>query len=88
LAKLGLAESAHYLRGAGCEQCHGTGYKGRIAIFESFEATETIRERILAGSGPDGVRAAAPGIGILSDSASKLVLDGVTTADEAARTLF
>ena len=32
-----------------CEQCHGTGYQGRIAIIETLEVTEDIKQAIIAG---------------------------------------
>jgi len=31
------------MRGRGCDRCSGTGYKGRVGLFEIMEATETLR---------------------------------------------
>ncbi len=36
-----------YYRGGGCEECRGTGYRGRIGIFELLAVTSELRELIL-----------------------------------------
>ena len=37
-------------RGKGCERCNGTGYKGRVGLYEVMEITEELRELILVGA--------------------------------------
>src|SRR5688572_9106218 len=37
-------------KGAGCEKCNNTGYKGRVGLYEVMEVTEELRELILVGA--------------------------------------
>src|SRR5437762_4483647 len=37
-------------KGAGCTNCNGTGYKGRVGLYEVMEITEELRELILVGA--------------------------------------
>ena len=47
------------MRGAGCEHCRGTGFTGRMGIYEMMRMTESIRELVLArASEPMLVKAA------------------------------
>ena len=55
LEKLPPAEKAkvdmsnlHFYKGAGCEQCSGLGYKGRIGIYEIFIMTKEVEQIILS----------------------------------------
>ena len=38
------------MKGNGCERCNGTGYKGRVGLYEVMEVTEELRELILVGA--------------------------------------
>lgn len=40
-------EHAEFLAGRGCETCHFTGYKGRVAVYEALVLNEAVREAIL-----------------------------------------
>lgn len=42
----GVAADEFFWRGAGCEECHGTGYAGRAAIYEMFVINDYVRDRI------------------------------------------
>src|SRR5690606_26477949 len=42
-------DGIEFVRGAGCEACRGTGYRGRIGIFELLELSEAVREAFLEG---------------------------------------
>ena len=42
-----LASHRTFYRGHGCEECNGTGYKGRIGIHEVLELTTAVREAVL-----------------------------------------
>ena len=46
-------------RGRGCEACRGTGYRGRIGVFELMPMTERLVRLILEGESTDRVRVAA-----------------------------
>jgi len=39
----------HFYKGAGCEACHGFGYKGRVGIYEIFSIDQEIEKIILSG---------------------------------------
>ncbi len=80
--------SVLYLNKArGCSVCDGTGYLGRIGIFEILVMDENIREKILNKATSDDIDLYAKKNGMVSliqDGISK-VLDGVTTIEEVYR---
>lgn len=73
--------------GAGCPQCRGTGYLGRIAIFEVMEITEKIRAAIDNRMTPAKIKeiARTEGFTTLRQNAIKILLQGVTSFDEIVR---
>jgi len=74
-------------KGAGCSQCHGTGYKGRIAIFEMFEMNNEIRELAFAKAPTAELRKAAKASGMrtLMEDGKIKIFNGVTTPAEVVR---
>jgi type II secretory ATPase GspE/PulE/Tfp pilus assembly ATPase PilB-like protein len=72
-------------RGEGCGACQGTGYRGRIGLFEIIEPTKTISELILEHAPAEKIRAAARSDGgfreMVEDGVEK-IFEGVTTFDE------
>jgi type IV pilus assembly protein PilB len=74
-------------KGSGCDKCNGTGYKGRVGLYEVMEITEELRELILVGaSGLELKRKAVEeGMITLRRSGLQKVMDGVTTIEEVAR---
>src|SRR5262245_38259985 len=44
------AKSVKPMKGAGCERCNKTGYKGRVGLYEVMEVGESLRELILVGA--------------------------------------
>ncbi len=44
------AEKVVPKKGAGCERCNNTGYKGRVGLYEVMEITDEMRELILVGA--------------------------------------
>ena len=74
-------------RGAGCEQCFGTGYRGRVGIFELMELNEELREIIMRNEDASIITAAARRNGMrnLRDDGWDKVARGVTTPDEVIR---
>lgn len=91
LSMLGLPEDADvtFYRGAGCPECRHTGYMGRRAAFEILMINGKLRRLINDGVSADTIAAAARADGYtsMSESCRELVLRGVTTAEEAARTI-
>ncbi|MGD0200278.1 MAG: type II secretion system ATPase GspE [Bryobacteraceae bacterium] len=74
-------------RGAGCEACTGSGYAGRIGIFELMELNDELRKLILAKADAVTLTTAARrnGMRTLREDGWMKVDDGVTTADEVLR---
>jgi type IV pilus assembly protein PilB len=71
----------------GCDECHSTGYKGRIAVYEVMQITDRMRRLIAQGSAEDLVRATALDDGMvpLGEDGLAKVKAGITTADELLR---
>jgi len=71
-------------RGRGCEHCRGTGYLGRVAVFEIMPFSDRLKELTLALAGVSALRAAARAehMTTLRENALRLMLHGVTTYDE------
>jgi type II secretory ATPase GspE/PulE/Tfp pilus assembly ATPase PilB-like protein len=90
---LGLTESlpasfqAH--RGAGCDHCSGTGYRGRIGIFEVLTIDDAIRDQISRGVPASAVETYGlqNGMRSLRASAIDAIGRGVTTPEELMRVL-
>ena len=74
-------------KGAGCSQCQGTGYKGRVAIFEMFEMNNEIRELAFAKAPTTELRKAAKagGMRTLMDDGMLKIFKGTTTPAEVVR---
>jgi type IV pilus assembly protein PilB len=74
-------------KGAGCERCNNTGYKGRVGLYEVMEIGEELRELILVGASGLELRRKAIDEGMITLRRSGLmkVMDGVTTIEEVAR---
>jgi len=74
-------------RGAGCEHCFGTGYRGRVGIFELMELNEELRAIIMRNEDASIITAAARRNGMrnLRDDGWGKVARGVTTPDEVIR---
>ncbi len=76
--------------GAGCIECSGTGFKGRMAICELLDLTDHIREIILDKRPISEVKRAAreQGMRLLRESAVERVLEGLTTLREINKVTF
>ncbi|MBA2117319.1 GspE/PulE family protein [Bremerella alba] len=76
-----------FFKGAGCENCNGTGYKGRIGIFELMIMNDDIRSMIMQNTSTDELREEARKFGMtpLRDAGLQLAFDGLTTLDEVLR---
>jgi general secretion pathway protein E len=88
-ARLERDEVAQYdfMRGAGCGDCRGTGYKGRRSIAEILTLNDEIRELIVDRQPIRRIKAAAQANGTrsLRSAALDLVRRGATTLDEIRR---
>ena len=76
--------------GQGCIECGGTGYRGRTAIHELLDFTDSIRELILDKKPSSEIRRAAQAEGMifLRESALERVRAGLTTLKEINKVTF
>src|SRR5688572_20047096 len=85
-----LEHTHTFYEGAGCIECGGTGFKGRMAICELLDLTDHIREIILDKRPISEVKRAAKeqGMRLLRESAVERVLEGLTTLREINKVTF
>lgn len=81
------AKNAEVYKGNGCATCGGSGYKGRIALYEVMPFTESIKELVLNGASAAEIKRAAikDGMKSLRMSGITKVMEGVTTIEEILR---
>jgi type IV pilus assembly protein PilB len=81
------AHNIHTFKGEGCKTCNGTGYKGRIGMYEVMDVSESIQELILVGASAREIRRKAEEEGMLSLRQSGLakIRSGLTTLEEVLR---
>ena len=74
-------------RGAGCERCNGTGYRGRTAIYEIMPMEGPLRELVMRRSPAQELRdkAVSRGMVTLRQNGWKKAAQGLTTLDEVLR---
>jgi len=85
LARMGRAETTDFRMPVGCAHCNGTGYRGRIAVYELMAASDRLRA-ILNQSSPSLdalVQSASNGFRTLRDDALLKAARGVTSLEEA-----
>jgi type IV pilus assembly protein PilB len=83
-------KDVQFYEGKGCQECHGTGYRGRKCITEFLDLNDEIKEMILAERPLSEVRyrAVTSGMITLRQSALRKVLEGSTTLREINRVTF
>ncbi|MBN2272343.1 MAG: hypothetical protein JXN61_17155, partial [Sedimentisphaerales bacterium] len=76
-----------FFYGRGCDACNGTGYRGRIGIFEIMVFTDEIRDLIMNQASTGLLRAAGQkaGMKLLRDNGLAAIYDGITTVDEIVK---
>jgi type IV pilus assembly protein PilB len=74
-------------KGRGCGTCNGTGYKGRVGLYEVMEITEGLRDLILMGATSPEIRRKAIEEGMLTLRMSGIekLKQGITTVEEVLR---
>ncbi len=84
---LDWAAKTTFYKGAGCEKCNGSGYKGRCGFYEVMIMSTALRKAIMKEVGTDELRTIAVSEGMLTlrDDALKKVERGVTTLDEVVK---
>ena len=79
--------TAKLMKGAGCRTCNGSGYKGRVALYEVMRFSDTLKEMVLQGASTAELKLGAikNGMMTLRMSGMKKINDGVTTPEEVMR---
>ncbi|MEX2167925.1 MAG: ATPase, T2SS/T4P/T4SS family [Pirellulales bacterium] len=91
LADLELTEAdirgKKFYRGAGCEICNNTGYKGRVGLFELMMMTNDMRDLIMSNAQTEELRnlAVKQGMVTLRQSGMASCFEGTTTCEEVIR---
>ncbi|MEE8637519.1 MAG: ATPase, T2SS/T4P/T4SS family [Candidatus Margulisiibacteriota bacterium] len=89
LQRIGFDPNKKYtfFEGKGCRHCRGTGYRGRMGIFEILVVDDKIRELILKKASADEIRKVAvkSGMKTLREDGLLKVQEGKTTLDEVMR---
>lgn len=92
LSVLGLhhEEKRILYKGRGCPVCNGTGYYGRVGIYEIMEITKEHKEAIVVGKTADELKSISMknGMKTLRMSCVQAVLEGKTTVNELIRVAF
>jgi type IV pilus assembly protein PilB len=85
----GPTDDAHVTgaQGRGCERCSGTGYKGRVGLFEVMEISEGLREMVIASASVIDLKkkAIVEGMTPLRQAGLRKVAEGMTTIEEVVR---
>jgi general secretion pathway protein E len=76
-----------FIKSAGCKRCAGTGYLGRIGVFELLTMTDKVKQLLMSGASPAAVRgqAIADGMVPLAKAGMLHVQAGTTTPREVLR---
>lgn len=74
-------------RPVGCKNCHFSGYRGRVAIFELLPVSEKIRDLIVTSKTSSSIReiAVSEGMSLLREDGWRIVESGVTSVAEVLR---
>ena len=92
LAMVGVEEGelakGNLLQGSGCNVCNGTGYKGRLALYEVMQMNDELRQAVISGIPSDRIKKMAISCGMesLRTAGRKKIMDGVTTISEVIGT--
>jgi type IV pilus assembly protein PilB len=87
--KLGPLEKATLYGPVGCAKCNGTGYRGRIGVYEVFAVTKEMEHLILSSPAVSDVRdlAIEQGMVTMGQDGYLKLLDGITSLEEIRRVL-
>jgi type IV pilus assembly protein PilB len=94
LRRLGItpqrAAESTFCHGVGCNACEGTGYLGRLPVFEFLPMDDDIRDSVTDGASEAKIRAMGRtrGYGGLLESGTRRLMEGLTTAEEVLRVTF
>ena len=80
-------EGKKFFYGRGCDNCNGTGYKGRLGLFEVMLFNDAIRDMVMNQASTSVLRQAAQKLGmiLLRENGLSAIYDGITTIDEVVK---
>jgi type IV pilus assembly protein PilB len=80
-------EGKELFRGKGCDNCHGSGFKGRTALFEIMTMSDELRELVMKHASTNVLRDASRrgGMRTLRECGLLAIYEGQTTIDEVVR---
>jgi type IV pilus assembly protein PilB len=78
---------AKLMKGTGCKTCNGSGYKGRVALYEVMRFTDNLKELVLQGASTAELKTGAikNGMMTLRMAGIEKVMQGITTTEEVGR---
>ena len=81
------AKTLKVYKGRGCDTCLGTGFKGRVGLYEVMEVTDELRELIIIGASAIELRKKAIELGMITLRGSGLckLREGITTIEEVVK---
>lgn len=89
---LGIDKLGHkkFFKGKGCDICNGSGYKGRVGVYELMRINDHLRDLIAKGVNTAILRHAAQESGMMTliEYSMMLAREGYTTLDEVIRVTF
>jgi type IV pilus assembly protein PilB len=94
LSRLGItperAAEARFHEGRGCKNCGGTGYLGRLPVFEFLVIDDAMREAVIEGAHQVDITKLSRerGYGGLLESGAQKVIEGLTTPEEVLRVTY
>ena len=92
LARMGFTDEqitkSTIMHGKGCTTCNGTGYKGRVALYEVMPFVDALKELVLQGASAAEIKAEMirQNFKTLRMSGITKIMEGVTTPEEVLRT--
>jgi len=80
-------QGREFFFGKGCKACNGTGYRGRVALFEMMLVNDRLRDLIMNAASTAELRAVAreDGMRTLRDSGLLHIYDGISTIEEIVK---
>ena len=76
-----------FYRGVGCDTCNGTGYKGRVGLYELMVFNDDLRDMVMQNASTEDLREKARSYGMITlrDAGLEYAFQGITTIDEVVR---
>ncbi|MCB9858364.1 MAG: Flp pilus assembly complex ATPase component TadA [Phycisphaerales bacterium] len=85
--RLADVEGRKFYYGAGCDYCNGTGYRGRVGLYEIMVFDDELRELVMQGASTSVLMETAcrKGMRTLRESGLLALFDGITTIEEIVK---